>query len=451
MKERKVTRSNARKAGGEERPGKDFGKGSCNGSPKATDKEAVDAGSVGTGGKHWFLGFDGSVLGETGAAAADGRSTGEGDIDGNVGGNADGCFLNILAVDEDLFSWDFEDNHLVSPACDGGSPSKLRPLELDRFFGCDGLWEKPACGIALQPLPTGQFLAQNVVFLAPMVNDARAFGRICGAAAVQPLLARGITPSVLSPLVEVPEEMSFKNPAAIRRLMEGFSDIADITGCRVAGGQITPAETLKAGAACSGLVAKKPKEPQVRSGHTLLLTKGIGAGVLAGAVKARREDWQDAEQTMIWSMGAPDQTAARLIQEFDLSPAWPVNRLGLAGHLLELVFRRNDLYVELWVDNVSLLDGAKDIAAEGLVPELTRINRHHFREYESWKGGVDEGLDILLHDACAVGGLLLAVPVTNLGKVVRAFDREDHPVDVIGKVKSMSGFAKNSLLTIVRG
>ncbi len=408
--------------------------------------------SVDTRGKHWFLGVNEDMLPSkdgSGDAAPDGSPVGSGD-------ETESDLLGALEMKEDRFDYDFVDDQLVSLECDGGCRSKLRPLELDVFLESEGLWDKRKSGLALKKLESGQVLAQNMVSLVPVVNDARSLGRICAAAAIQPFLARGGTAASLSPLWEVPEEMARKKPAVLRRLMQGYKDVAEIAGCEVLGGQVLPAGSLKVGAACCGLFDKAPSEPKMRRGQYLVLTRGIGAGVLASAVKGRREDWQASEKTLIESMGAPDLTAARFVRKYGLVSGFAVNRLGLAGHLVEAVYPRDELCVELWVDNVPVLEKAKEIASDGLVPGLTLANKHFFREYESWKGEVDEDLENLIHDACANGGLVLIAPSVKVRPLVHAFEREGRPVAVIGQVKSRPSHlsfekGRQCELEIVRG
>lgn len=424
-------------------------------SPKDSPRASVD-----TQGKHWFLGVNEYML-PSKDRSADGSRDGSQDAapDGSPaasGNEVESDILGALEMKEDRFDYDFVDDRLVSLECDGGCRSKLRPLELDVYLGSEGMWDKRKSGLALRKLESGQALAQNVVSLVPMVNDARSLGRICAATALQPFLARGGTAASLSPLWEVPEEMAQKRPTVLRRLMQGYKDVAEIAGCEILGGQVLPAESLKVGAACCGLLDKAPSEPKMRHRQYLVLTRGIGAGVLANAVKGRWEDWQASEKTLVESMGAPDLTAARFVRKYGLVSGFAVNRLGLAGHLIEAVYPRGELCVELWVDNVPVLENAKEIASDGLVPGLTLANKRFFREYESWKGEVDEDLENLIHDGCANGGLVLIAPSVKVRPLVHAFEREGRPAAVIGQVKSKStrlffGQGRQCELEIVRG
>jgi selenide,water dikinase len=83
-----------------------------------------------------------------------------------------------------------------------------------------------------------------------------------------------------------------------------------------------------------------------------------------------------------------------------------VTGYGLLGHLHEML---GPVGAVIDAAAVPLIDGATDLAIQGVVPGGSKRNLAHAREFTDF-GAVDDSMQILLSDAQTSGGLLMAIP-----------------------------------------
>ena len=141
----------------------------------------------------------------------------------------------------------------------------------------------------------------------------------------------------------------------------------------------------------------------------MLLTKPLGTGILATAVKAGWEGSDGLEETLFRWGGRLNNAAGGVIRRFKLKAATDVTGFGLGGHALEMA-RASGVLVELWLDKVPALDRAVELAGFGLVPAGSHANRRYCAAGTEVAQGADSVLADIVFDAQTSGGLLLAVP-----------------------------------------
>lgn len=261
-------------------------------------------------------------------------------------------------------------------------------------------------------LPPGKALVQTVDVLAPVVNDARAFGRIAAANALSDVYALGGEPWSAMNICCFPTCLLGDDPDEILAdILRGGLEALVEAGAVLAGGHSVQDDELKFGLAVSGLIdpAHIAVNSGLRPGQRLILTKPIGTGVLSTALKACWDGWEEAEAALCRWCGRLNKAGGRLIATHRLSAATDITGFGLGGHLLEMA-RASDVCVAVDTENVPLLPQALEYARLGFIPSGSHANRLYCAAATEHAAPLDEALESLIFDAQTSGGLVLAVP-----------------------------------------
>ncbi len=257
--------------------------------------------------------------------------------------------------------------------------------------------------------PPGRALVQTVDFLTPVVDDPFRFGQIAAANALSDVYAVGGEPYAAMNVCCFPARtMAAEVLAEILR--GGLSKVTE-AGATLCGGHSVEDAELKYGLSVSGVVDPKRMAGNrgLRAGDILLLTKPVGTGVLATAVKAGLDGAADLELLLHRWCAKLNNAGARVIHDLGLSAATDVTGFGLGGHLLEMA-AASGVTAELDLASVPFLREALDMAALGLIPAGSIQNRMHYLPRASVRPELDELLVTMAFDAQTSGGLILGVP-----------------------------------------
>jgi selenide,water dikinase len=143
-------------------------------------------------------------------------------------------------------------------------------------------------------------------------------------------------------------------------------------------------------------------------GDALVLTKPLGAGAVATAVKRGLEAPLAAAVEVMTTLNRDGAAAARAAGAHALTD---VTGFGLLGHLHELALA-SGLAAELDGAAVPAIDGVLELLGredEQAVAGGTRRNRAHAETFTVFEDGVPESRRWLAADAMTSGGLLAAV------------------------------------------
>lgn len=268
-------------------------------------------------------------------------------------------------------------------------------------------------------LPPGKALVQTVDVLAPIVNDAHAFGRIAAANALSDVYALGGEPWSAMNICCFPSCLLGDDPEEILAgILRGGLEALIEAGAVLAGGHSVQDDELKFGLAVSGLI--DPGHIAVNSGlqpgQQLVLTKPIGTGVLSTAVKAAWDGCEEAEEALCRWCGRLNRVGGQIIARYRLSAATDITGFGLGGHLLEMA-RASEVCVAVDTESVPLLPRALDYARLGFIPSGSHANRLYCAPATRHAAPLDEALESLIFDAQTSGGLVLAVSPDLVGEV----------------------------------
>jgi selenide,water dikinase len=250
-------------------------------------------------------------------------------------------------------------------------------------------------------------LVQTVDFFTPIVDDPYDFGRIAAANSLSDVYAMGARPLTALNLVAWPvEELG---TAALSEVLRGGAEVASEAGVAILGGHTIDDAEPKYGLAVTGTI--DPRDLLTiaggRVGDMLVLTKPVGAGVVATALKKGLVGGEvvAAAVKVMTELNAAAAAAARAV---DAHAVTDVTGFGLLGHLHGLA-RASEVAAEVQANAVPPIPGVLELLRdERSLAGGTRRNREHAETYASFSPGVDETRRWLLCDAMTSGGLLIA-------------------------------------------
>jgi selenide,water dikinase len=247
-------------------------------------------------------------------------------------------------------------------------------------------------------------------FFTPIVDDPYDFGRIAAANALSDVYAMGGRPLMAINLVAWSLEELGGEP--LREVLRGGADVAAEAGIPITGGHSIDDREPKYGLAVTGTVhpGRIVRNSTGRAGHELFLTKPVGAGAVATAIK-RGTAPEPAARAAVEAMTTLNREASERALAAGASAMTDVTGFGLLGHLRELA-AASGVAAEVEAAAVPALDGVLDLlrGPEPPVAGGTRRNRAWIEEVATFDAAVPEELRWLLCDAMTSGGLLVAAP-----------------------------------------
>jgi selenide,water dikinase len=250
-------------------------------------------------------------------------------------------------------------------------------------------------------------LVQTVDFFTPIVDDPYAFGRIAATNALSDVYAMGGTPVSALNLVAFP--LDVLGPDVLREILRGGADAVAAAGASIVGGHSIDDPEPKYGLAVTGVVDPRAliTNGGGRAGDVLVLTKPLGAGAVATALKRGLE--APLEQA-IEVMTTLNDVAAGQARTAGAHALTDVTGFGLLGHTHELALA-SGLAAEIDADAVPAIEGVLELLSdERAVAGGSRRNRADADTFTTWDDGVPDARRRLLTDAMTSGGLLAALP-----------------------------------------
>jgi selenide,water dikinase len=274
-------------------------------------------------------------------------------------------------------------------------------------------------------------MVQTVDFFTPIVDDAYDWGRIAAANALSDVYAMGGDPITALQLVGWPrDDLPFD---LLSRVIEGGVSVMVEAGCTVIGGHSVDDREPKYGFAVTGYVPidEIMTNAAAKPGQVLILTKPIGTGIIATAIKNQKAG-EDITARAIDIMATLNRAAADAARRVGVKTATDVTGFGLLGHLSEVV-RASGVSTEIDFDAVPIIDGVTKMASEGMIPGGSKRNLESVRPMCDF-GDLGPVPQILLADAQTSGGLLLSVDAPLEQALHAALAENDVAAWTIGRV-----------------
>jgi selenide,water dikinase len=257
-------------------------------------------------------------------------------------------------------------------------------------------------------------LVQTVDFFTPIVDDPFTFGAIAAANSLSDVYAMGGRPVTSLSILAWP---GGQDQEELEQILQGGAEKMREAGTLLIGGHSINDPEIKFGYAVTGTVhpAHIWTNAGARPDDVLMLTKPIGTGVIATALKrgtAREED----VRASVASMLTLNCSAADALKDLEVHAVTDVTGFGLLGHAREVAVASN-VSLEIRASTVPFLPGAVDYARAGALAGGLKNNR-------DFTGPCVEGssdFDDLLYDPQTSGGLLVSLPPREAGEFGKRF------------------------------
>ena len=255
----------------------------------------------------------------------------------------------------------------------------------------------------------GPALVQTVDFFTPVVDDPYVFGQIAAANAVSDVYAMGGEPRTALAIAAMPKDGPGTD--VIKAIFRGGFDKLREAGVALLGGHTVTDQEIKFGYAVTGAIdpARILTNAGARPGNVVLLTKPLGTGIIATAIKFdRAEDHQiDAAVQSMTRLNRDAAAVLRALPPGMVTACTDITGFGLAGHASEMA-AASGVTIAIDTADLPVLEGALALAAQN-IPGGNRTNEAHFGGAIDIAPGVAAALKLVCFDPQTSGGLFIAV------------------------------------------
>jgi selenide,water dikinase len=260
---------------------------------------------------------------------------------------------------------------------------------------------------AVYRLNDEQALVATADYFTPIVDDPYDFGQVAAANALSDVYAMGGRPLFALAICGFPRDRL--GEGVLERILRGGVDKAAEASIPVVGGHSIDDAEPKYGMAVTGLVHpdRIVRNVGARVGDRLFLTKPIGSGIVATAIKRGLAEPELIRQTVA-IMATLNQAAAEAMLEVGVDACTDVTGFGLLGHLAEMT-GGSGVAARVYAERVPVIPRARELARQDVVPGGTRRNHAGAADVVRWPVRMAEAEQLVLADAQTSGGLLLAV------------------------------------------
>jgi selenide, water dikinase len=276
-------------------------------------------------------------------------------------------------------------------------------------------------------------LVQTVDFFTPIVDDPFVYGQIAAANALSDVYAMGGTPLTALAIAGFPKDA---DRALLSQIFAGGLDKLREAGVSLLGGHTVQDLEIKFGYAITGLIDPDRilTNAGARPGDSLLLTKALGTGIIATALKFSRAN-DAAVAAAISSMTTLNRRAAEAIERLNpehVHACTDITGFGLLGHTSEMA-AASGCAIEIDAAAVPLIGGARELVG-GNVPGGGKTNRQHFGARIEIDPAVPADVADLLFDPQTSGGLLFSLDAKSVEPALESLSHAGVQGAVIGRV-----------------
>lgn len=256
---------------------------------------------------------------------------------------------------------------------------------------------------AVIDLGNQQYLIQTTDFFLPVVSDPFDFGRIAACNALSDVYAMGGKPLTALSILGWPVE---KIPLDIaKEVIKGAVSICQEAGISISGGHSIETADPIFGLSVSGLVeaTNLKRNNTCQIGDTIYITKPLGLGILANAVKTGAIT-EDGYAQLLRFATRLNTIGIELGGRADVNAMTDITGFGLLGHMTEMLGAEKGARLNL-VD-IPVIEEAKELAGKMMYPNITTSNYNFVKD--RCKGL--NGLEFLwLCDPQTSGGLMFTI------------------------------------------
>jgi selenide,water dikinase len=274
-------------------------------------------------------------------------------------------------------------------------------------------------------------LVQTVDFFTPIVDDPYTYGLIAAANSLSDVYAMGGKPLTALNIVGFPVKTLSLD--ILREILRGGADKAGEAGVPIVGGHTVDDDEPKYGFSVTGTIHpdRVITAHGARPGDLLVLTKPLGTGTVATALKAGAASPHHVAQAVRW-MTRLNRTASEAMIQAGAHAATDVTGYGLLGHLTEMC-SASEVGARVDMGKTPFLPGAYEYVRDGFQPGGTATNLKAVEDVVDFDASVTD-VDVgMMTDPQTSGGLLVALPPEKLSAFLHAGD-ETMLAAVLGEV-----------------
>ena len=275
---------------------------------------------------------------------------------------------------------------------------------------------------AVVRLNDGKILLQTVDFFTPIVDDPYTFGQISAANSLSDIYAMGGKPLFALNIVAFPIQKL--SNTILSEIMQGGADKADEAGIPIVGGHSIDDNEPKYGLVVTGEVSEKNiwVNTGAKPGDSLILTKPLGTGVIATAIKKEMASSSIIESA-VKSMVMLNKKASETLQNFNPNAVTDITGFGLMGHLIEIC-KGSNVSSNINFSDINFLPGTIDLANEGIMPGGSKRNLEYAENYVKFSDSLSPTEKLLACDAQTSGGLLISIPNDEADQFISAYGHQ---------------------------
>ncbi len=276
-------------------------------------------------------------------------------------------------------------------------------------------------------------LVQTLDFFTPIIDDPYLFGQIAAANAVSDVYAMGGRPLTAMNVVGFPCSMDLK---VLAKILQGGRDKIEEAGAVIVGGHTVEDPEPKYGLSVTGLVRldEMTTIDNAVPGDALVLTKPIGVGILATALKAQAIK-EKAMMEAIDGMRFLNDTAAAAAKKVGVRAMTDITGFGLLGHLYNMA-KQSSVTAVVDFSEVPVWPGVHEAAKAGYIAGGVGKNRVYLKGKVDFAPEIDAIEQAILSDPQTSGGLLIAVAAPKAHELVKLLQKAGTPcAAIIGAIE----------------
>jgi selenide,water dikinase len=201
-------------------------------------------------------------------------------------------------------------------------------------------------------------------------------------------------------------------------ILRGGAEKAEEAGVVVVGGHTVDDPELKYGMAVTGIIDPRRVIRNVGAapGDALVLTKPLGTGILATALKRERLG-TEAYAAAVESMMTLNKGASEAMLRHDVHAATDITGFGLLGHAHAMA-NGSGVTLEVEASSLPLLPDLESLVTAGHLTGGCKRNRAYLEGKVMVADGVSVALREAAYDPQTSGGLLITLPADQAGPLL---------------------------------
>jgi selenide, water dikinase len=276
-------------------------------------------------------------------------------------------------------------------------------------------------------------IVQTLDFFTPIVDDPFDYGRIAALNSINDVWAMGGTPITAMAITCFPKKgLDF---AILTEIMRGGLSVLMEHGVALIGGHSVDNAQIMFGYSVTGVIDPNriASNAGARAGDAIILTKPLGTGIISTGIKFSKTS-EEVAASSIATMLTAGNKAAELMREFDVKGATDVTGFALLGHAWELA-KASRVTIEIDSSTLPILEGALELAAQGLLTSGDKTNREYVGEDLVISESVSTELGHVMFDPQTAGGLLIAIPADRAAMMLERLRETYKDAAIIGRVR----------------